>query len=246
MAFQRSLLICRKPKIENSPKEASKMSQPPPTNIAASFYYIHKIITRGLSVSIENVQDAVQHGFRDDGRRQGLFTYIRALSLVLNSHHLTEDEIAFPYFRGLLPGAPFDRLIKGHQEMVKILDALKLLLEKCEKGDRPEVDLGNLENALIKLNATWVPHIRMETEGFISKADALVPVEEQLRLVGLFSQHGMKNTAPHHWAVPFLLFNLPPEDRQVFSQGMPAEIIQNLVPVVWKERWESMAPFFLE
>jgi hypothetical protein len=221
------------------------MSQPPQTNIAASFYYIHKIITRGLRVSIESVQDAFQHGFHANGRRQGLFTYIRVLALVLNSHHLTEDEIAFPYFRELLPGAPFDRLIRGHQEMVKILETLKLVLENCEKGDRLEVHLGILENALTRLNATWVPHIRMETEGFISKADALVPVEEQLRLVQLFSQHGMKNAKPHHWAVPFLLFNLPPEDRRVFSQGIPAELIQNLVPVVWKERWESMAPFFL-
>jgi hypothetical protein len=129
--------------------------------------------------------------------------------------------------------------------MVKILDEVRLVLEKCEMNNHLESNLGNLENALIRLNATWRPHIRLELEGFISKADALIPVEEQLRLVRLFSQHGMKNSEPHYLTVPFLLYNLPPEDRRGFSQGMPVEIIQNLVPGIWKEKWESMMPFFL-
>jgi len=42
-----------------------------------------------------------------------------------------------------------------------------------------------------------------------------------------------------------MLYNLSAEDRQGFSQGIPAEIIQNLVPVVWKEKWASMAPYLL-
>jgi hypothetical protein len=42
-----------------------------------------------------------------------------------------------------------------------------------------------------------------------------------------------------------MLYNLPVEDRKVFSQGIPAEVLQNLVPVVWKEKWESMTPFLL-
>jgi hypothetical protein len=31
----------------------------------------------------------------------------------------------------------------------------------------------------------------------------------------------------------------------VFSQGMPAEVVQYLVPVVWKEKWEPMQPYLL-
>jgi hypothetical protein len=42
-----------------------------------------------------------------------------------------------------------------------------------------------------------------------------------------------------------LLYNLHEQDRQVFSQGMPAEVLQNLVPIVWKDKWASMAPFLL-
>jgi hypothetical protein len=46
--------------------------------------------------------------------------------------------------------------------------------------------------------------------------------------------------------VPFLLYNLPPEERAVFSQGMPPIVIQELVPVAWKEKWSPMKPFLLD
>jgi len=70
-------------------------------------------------------------------------------------------------------------------------------------------------------------------------------VEEQLKLVRLFGEHGQKNAVPPHLTVPFMLYNLPVDERKVFSQDMPAEVIHNLVPIVWKEKWESMTPFFL-
>jgi hemerythrin-like domain-containing protein len=223
----------------------NKMSKPGESNIAASFLNIHNIISRGLKVSMESVREGIQHGLQDGSRREGLFNYIHALCSVLNSHHLTEDELAFPYFRDKLPGAPFDVLIRWHEEMVEILEEIKLALEKCEKGEHLQSNLGDLADALTRLNESWQPHIQMETEEFISKADALIPVEEQLRLVRQFAEHGTKIAVPHFLTVPFLLFNLPREDRQVFSKDMPAEVLQHLVPVVWKEKWESMRPFFL-
>jgi hemerythrin-like domain-containing protein len=214
--------------------------------IATSFLNIHNIITRGLRVSIESVQEVIQHGFQNEGRREGLFSYIQSFSAVLHSHHLTEDEIAFPYFRDKMPEAPFDTLINWHQEMVEILTEINQALEKCKKNDERELNFGKLENALSRLDESWQPHIQMETAEFIAKADALIPVEEQLRLVRLFSEHGQKHALPPYLTVPFLLYNLHPEDRMVFSQGMPAEVLQDLVPVVWKAQWESMKPYLLE
>lgn len=221
------------------------MSETQASNIAVSFFNIHNIITRGLRVSIDSVQGVIQHGFQEAGRREGLFNYIRALSIVLNSHHLTEDELVFPYFRDKMPEAPFDTLIMWHQEMVEILGDIQVALEKCEKDDRRENDLQDLENALTRLNESWHPHIKMETDEFISKADALLPVEEQLTLVRSASEHGQKNSQPAFLTVPFMLYNLPMEERKVFSHGMPAEVLENLVPIVWKEKWESMTPFLL-
>jgi hypothetical protein len=128
--------------------------------------------------------------------------------------------------------------------MTEDLNEINLALEKYEKKGEFETELRKVENALARLNEGWPYHIQPETDEFINKADALVPVEEQLRLVRQFSEYVLKNALPLHLTVPFMLYNLSVEDREVFSQGMPAEVIQNL-PVVWKEKWESMKPFLL-
>jgi len=221
------------------------MSNQQESNIAISFYNIHNIITRGLRVSLESVQGVLQRGFQGEEGREGFFNFIRALTSVMNAHHLTEDEIVFPYFRDKLPEAPFDSLTYYHHVMVLILDEINLAVNKCSNKDQLETELRNIENDLARLNEDWPFHIQPETDEFINKADALVPVEEQLRLVRLFAEHDLKNAIPLYLTIPFMLYNLPQEDRKVFSQGMPAEVIQNLVPVVWKEKWESMKPFLL-
>lgn len=213
--------------------------------IAISFTNIHAIITRGLKVSIENVQAIGVNRINKDAHLEGLNLYMQALISVMHSHHLTEDEIAFPYFRGIL-GAPFDALILEHREMVKLLDVLKNALEKREMNEQPEINLRHLESALILLNEIWTPHIQVETDEIILKVDALIPMEERVRLVEAFAEHGVKHATPHPITVPFLLYNLQPEQRAIFSQGMPVEIVQHLVPVVWKAQWEAMQPFFLD
>lgn len=221
------------------------MSNQPEGNIAVSLNNIHNIITRGLQVSIDGVQGVIQYSILDEDRRKGFFTYVRALTSVLNSHHLTEDEIVFPYLHDKLPEAPYDALVDQHRKIVVILNEINLAVDKCERNDQLETNLGKLENDLFRLYAAWRPHIRIEYVEIISKADALIPVEEQLRLVGLASQHGQKTAVPPELTVPFLLYNLPPEDRSVFSKDMPEEVLQHLVPVVWKAQWESMTPYLL-
>lgn len=221
------------------------MSQPQERNIEASFTAIHNIITRGLSVSWESAREAASHGFRGDSGREGFFKYLQALSSVLHAHHLTEDEVAFPYFRTILPQAPFDLLMRWHQEMVGLLDEIGRAAEECQKEGRQEAGLRDLAGVLGRLNESWNPHIQMEADEFISKADALVPVEEQLRLIRLFAEHGQKLSQPPYLTVPFLLYNLPEEERVAFSQGMPAEVLHHLVPVVWRQQWASMEPYLL-
>jgi hemerythrin-like domain-containing protein len=221
------------------------MSKQQGSTIAVSFFNIHNIITRSLKVSLENAQVILQGGFQDERTREGFFNYIRALTSVMTAHHLMEDEVAFPYFRDKLPDADFDDLTFWHHKMDEILDEINLAAEKLEKDDQLETEMRNIENALSRLNEGWPLHIQPETDDFISKADALVPVEEQLRLVRLFTEHSQKNAVPHYLTVPFMLYNLPVEDRKVFSQGMPAEVLQNLIPVVWKEKWDSMKPYLL-
>jgi hypothetical protein len=221
------------------------MSDKQETNIAASFYNIHNIITRGLRVSLESARGILQGGFQGERNRDGFFNYVRSLTSVMNAHHLTEDNIAFPYFRDRLPEAPFDDWTYWHGKMAEDLDEINLAVEKCEKKDEFETELGNIENALARLNEGWPYHIQPETDEFINKADALVPVEEQLRLVRQFSEYVLENALPLYLTVPFMLYNLAVEDRQSFSQWIPAEGILNLVPVAWKGKWASMAPYLL-
>jgi len=221
------------------------MSEKQETNIAASFYNIHNIITRGLRVSLESARGILQAGFQGERNREGFFNYIRSLTSVMNAHHLTEDDIAFPYFRDKLPEAPFDDWTYWHGKMSEDLDEINLAVEKCEKKDEFETELRNIENVLARLNEGWPYHIQPETDDFINKADALVPVEEQLRLVRQFSEYVLENANPLYLTVPFMLYNLSVEDRQVFSHWIPSEGILNLVPVAWKEKWASMAPYLL-
>jgi hemerythrin-like domain-containing protein len=221
------------------------MSQSKESNVAVCFFNIHSIITRGLSVSVESTQEALQQGFQDEGRREGCLNYIRALSSVVNAHHLTEDEVAFPYFRDKLPEVSFDTLTYFHQVMVRVLDEINAAVEKCVKDGSLGNELKSLENALTRLNGIWHPHIQIETSAFISKADALISVEEQLKLVGQMAEHQLKIAVPHPLTVPFMLYNLPVENRAVFSQGIPVEVIQKFVPVTWKDEWESMSPYLL-
>ncbi len=215
------------------------------SNVAVSFFNIHNVITRGLRVSLESVRRVLQRGIQGEESREGFFNFIRAHTSVMNAHHLTEDEIVFPYFRDKLPEAPFDSLTYYHHVMVLILDEINLALDRSNNKDQLEIELRNIEKALARLNEDWPYHIQPETDEFINKADALIPVEEQLRLVRLFAEHDLKNAMPLHLTVPFMLYNLPLEDRMVFSQGMPAEVVQKLVPVDWKPKWESMRPYLL-
>jgi hemerythrin-like domain-containing protein len=221
------------------------MTKKQESNIAASFFNIHNIITRGLRVSLESTRGILQGGFQGERNREGFINYVRSLTSAMNAHHLTEDDIAFPYFREKLPEAHFADWTYWHGKMAEDLDKINLAVEKCEKKGESETELRNIENVLARLNEGWPYHIQPETDEFINKADALVPVEEQLRLVRQFSEYVLENANPLYLTVPFMLYNLSVEDRQVFSQWIPAEDILNLVPVAWKEKWASMAPYLM-
>jgi hemerythrin-like domain-containing protein len=213
---------------------------------AASLVAIHNVITRGLKVSIESAGKFAARGFADATEQAGFLNYVRALVSVLDGHHITEDDIAFPYFRDKLPEAPFDLLSAQHQEMVPLLGQIRAAVERCEKPGQVEAGLRDMEAALRRVDAMWHPHIQIEQEHLVEKADALLSVEEQMSLVRSVGEHVQKHTGPPYLTVPFTLFNVPAQERAVFTEAMPPEVTGHLVPVVWKEQWASMAPFLLE
>ena len=38
---------------------------------------------------------------------------------------------------------------------------------------------------------------------------------------------------------PNLLYNLPPEERANMAQAMPPVVLEEMVPVVWKDKWPA-------
>jgi hemerythrin-like domain-containing protein len=223
------------------------MSESLKPNVVASLFTIHKVITRALAVSIEKARTFSQRGFPDEATRRGFVDYVSALISVLHAHHLTEDDLAFPYFKDKLPDAPFDALTQQHREMVPVLGEIKRMVEAIEESSSLEGRLENLARALEKINERWHPHIQIEEEHFeLGKVAELLPVVEQMRLTKLYGKYSQEHSGPAHLTVPFILFNLPVETRDTMAKGMPAEVVERLVPVVWRGKWESMKPFLLE
>lgn len=213
--------------------------------LSSSFYSIHNIISRGLQVSIQNAMAFSRGGFLI-ARKEGYTNYVRTLVAVIDVHHLSEDDIVFPYFRDKIPEVPFYIFQSNHREMAPVFDEIRLAVDRSEMEGQLEAGLRALEIALNKLNGMWHPHINLETEQFIKKTDGLISNEEQIRLVKLFREHGQSYPWPTYLAIPFMLYNLPLNEREIFAQDMPDEVINNMVPIVWKEKWASMKPFLLD
>lgn len=223
------------------------MSDSPTSGVAADLARIHRIITRALTVATENSWAFAQRsGYPDPSTREGFTNYVQSLVSSLHAHHLTEDDIAFPYFRDKMPDVPFELLLNQHQEMVPLLDEIRITLEMASIADHESASLWSLNLALIRIVEIWRPHILTEEKHFTSeRIDALINLEEQKRLSLLFSEHSRKHSGPDYLIVPFLLFNLPPEERATLALAMPPIVTEELVPVVWKDKWAPMKPYLL-
>ena len=70
--------------------------------------------------------------------------------------------------------------------------------------------------------------------------------DEHLNLLKSVSEFNQANALPAELIIPFTIYNLAPEVRGVITGALPSEIVENLVPVVWKEKWAAMKPFLLD
>jgi hypothetical protein len=214
-------------------------------NIAADLRRIHLIITRGLDVSGENAARFVREGWPEGALGEGYRDYVAALLSFLSAHHLAEDDIAFPYFEERLPEVPFAQLEEEHQRIEPLLDQAQEALEGL--GQEPSQALHDLEGVLREIRELWHPHISTEEQHFdVQRLAEMLPPEEHVRLAGMMARHSMEHSGPDYLVIPFALYNLPPDQRAVLSRAMPPMVIQELVPVVWKEQWGPMQPFLLE
>ena len=217
------------------------MSEQMPPNVGEDILRIHRVLTRSLTVSIQFLQQAEQ----PDNLHHGFTLYLRALSALLHAHHLGEDEIGFPFWRTKSPFAPLNNLIRDHLRMMPLLEKIEIWLNSESGWEAPH--LRRLQGILEELNTIWLLHIQLEESVMgPEKAAALLTPAENQQLARQLAAHGQEHAQPGALVLPFILYNLPVEDRAMMAQIFPPLVTRQLVPVEWKPVWEPMKPFLLE
>ena len=222
------------------------MAEPTTPNVAEDLLCIHAIITRGLNVSIERGRAFTQGGYPDAPAREGFIDYVRSLVSVLHAHHLTESDVVFPSFRARVPDAPFDLLIAQHRDLEPLLQQANAAIGEVSAEAAAGAALARLIGLLERVAGLWHPHIRVEEDHFSpDRLAVLFDVEQHEALNRAAAGHSAQHSGPDYLVVPFLLHNLAPEKRRYFSRSMPPIVTEQLLPVVWKQKWAPMLPFLL-
>jgi hemerythrin-like domain-containing protein len=208
-------------------------------NFGADLIRIHKAMTRGLRVSVEASAPDGGGAYPPPDLDGGLGRYVRALIAVLHVHHHGEDDLAWPYLEARMPDAPYEILTTQHATMSVLLEEAGAALSAG--------DVGSLHDQLNDVNALWREHIEREEDAFSVEAteDALTP-EEQRQVTRKVERHAQLHSWPPRLVVPFMLYNLEPEDRVVLEKTIPGFVTKIVVPVVWKRAWAPMKPYLLD
>ncbi len=211
-------------------------------NVGSSLIRIHKVMTRALKVSLSN---SLGSGPQPEWRA-GFQNYEQTFFTSLLSHHDGEDEIGFPFFKTKVPDGPFEILSQQHRQMIPLLNRIN---DWCNQGSSAweAASLADLHAAVNDLNSLWQNHIPIEESHFSpSECDRLLTPEENALLDGQLAGHAAQHSLPSERVLPFVLYNLEGDDRAAMALSFPAVVVQQLVPVVWKQAWAPMQPFLLD
>ncbi len=216
------------------------------SGLAGGLIRTHLVITRSLAQIEEKSRTFSQDGIPAGVSRQGFFDYVRAFVTVLEGHHESEDQLAFPFFAVRLPGTPYEQLAAEHQTMLPILSDMSAAVVEAQAEGMQAAGLAQLGEAAARLAAIWHPHIQKEETHFspeaLARAVDRADEDKLLQEIGAFTQQHSK---PEYLVVPFMLYNLPAAERSMLASQLPPVITQQLVPMAWKAQWEPMTPFLL-
>ena len=188
----------------------SETRQQTKPNVGATLLMVHAVITRGLEVARDSAE--AQEGTPPGDARQGYADYLHSLASYLHGHHLTEDDLVFPYFKKIVPDAPYEKLSADHKTMEPNIRALDEGGDFWKSGD--DARMAEIVAALDFLREMWYPHISIE-EGFYDpeKLDKMLPTEEHVRLIPVL--HGKLGARLSHRPV----FPLQPAARPAGASG---------------------------
>jgi hypothetical protein len=216
-----------------------------PPNLAQDLVRIHKVLTRGLNVGLTRGKEFLGDGFPSLDIQRGFADYIQSLGSVLAAHHLGEDTIAFPALKERLPAAPYDRLSVDHKKIEAALNPVRESISDLSGGN-PIAGLGMVVDGLRKILAKWPSHTGVEESSFGPGVIAgVMTQEEQANVSILLAKHSQEHAGPPFLVLPFVLYNLAGDDREVIAATLPAPV-RELVRKEWKEQWSLMRPFLLD
>jgi hypothetical protein len=204
---------------------------------AAYLRRMHLVLARGIQVSAEAADIYAHEGFPDDEMREGFWLYVGALVSLFAAQTAAQEEVATPFLRERLPGAPYAELSAER-------DALRQVLDRV--GQAREADDMRVFLYLGDLQDRWDEHRSREQLAFAPEvlAEAITP-EEQAELVARLAEYVQAHARPQETVLPFLLYNLPPHERTRMIQAIPPETVAELIPGPWQETWGVMRPFLL-
>jgi hypothetical protein len=213
-----------------------------------SLLRIHHIITRGLEITHTYGLDFSQKGFPDKTTQVGFGRYAHSLLVVLENHHKTEEEIAFPYFQRRLPSLRIEAIIGQHVQMQPHIQSMKAAVKQFIAGSSPMEMLNTIAEISGNLRILWGMHAPAEESYFARNSLSAIELseEEQIEITRRTMEFSQKNSEPPPWVVPFILFNLSPDEREFMAQMMPTPVVKMVVPIVWKNEWAPMKPFLLD
>jgi len=216
-------------------------------DIGTDIIRFHRLITRSLEITIQNVNRFLEIDAIKESVREGFLKYIQSFSTVLDAHHKLENDKIFPYFMDKLPDAPYDRLITQHKIVKESISHINVGINNL-KANGDELELLNLlKTDLRMIDKIWHPHIRIEEEHIYERVGSLkLSFEETNRLRKEYSEFFQENAQPTYLIMPFVLYNLTPEDRAILTQQLPEMVTKQLIPIDWKDKWASMQPFLLK
>lgn len=216
-------------------------------NIGEDYIRFHKVMTRGLAVSLQNINEFLQIGALEKLNREGFIKYVQSFSSVLHGHHQAEDEKIFPYFKDKLPEVPYERLISEHEIFNDGLQEINTGINHLKSGNDELDSLKLLKSGFNKIDQIWHPHIQIENTQLYERIRSLnIDLEEMIRLQKDDKKFFQEHTGPVYLVMPFVLYNLSPEDRAILTQGSPEIIAKQLLSIDWKDKWTPMQPFLLK
>jgi hypothetical protein len=213
--------------------------------LADYFLTFHKIISRGVDIPSDRIDLFNQEDYPDEQTREGYLNYVEALAVLLDSHHKTEDDIAFPYFQDTLPDTHFIWLHQDHDLITGFLEEGAPILDHLKNSEQVKQNFGMLKQVLLKIEDRWSQHIELEEEEFVEIIDALSTNEERSQLFTQFGDYNQELLNPHQLTIPFMLYNLEPQDRIIIINTHPNDWFIHIDNSEWETKWQSMKPFLL-